>query len=258
MPLKNPDISLIFVNYRSAKYLGDALKSLFLYEKNTSLEVIIINNDPSETELLKTLTAEYANTFLIESQENLGFGRAVNKAAKVARGEFLGLLNPDTLWTQRQLSEILVELKKEECIIGLSLLDVSGQQERYNFGRKVSLIQLFLNHLPRRKSDFQEKKCVDWVSGGALFLSKKLFWQLDGFDETYFLYYEDVDLCERARRQSIKIYVYRNFSLIHYRGKSQESIKKQKQAYYQSQAYYFRKMRPVYERWILRCIQVFL
>ena len=255
---KKPEISLVFVNYRSAAYLEDALKSLFLHEKGSFFEVVIVNNDGEESEALEKLKQLRQDIVIIESGENVGFGRAVNVAVQLAQGEYIGLLNPDTIWTKRQLNEILVEIRKENAIIGLSLLDSVGRRERYNFGSKVSFWRLLLNHLPKKQDLVHGKRLVDWVSGGALFLSRSLFQELGGFDEKYFLYYEDVDLCERARRRGIQSYVYGDFSLVHYRGKSQESIGKQKAAYYQSQMYYFQKMRPVYEQWLLRISRVFL
>jgi len=139
------------------------------------------------------------------------------------------------------------------------LTDEAGVVETYNFGAPVTFWRLLENHIPFFHSILPtEQQPVGWVSGGALFCARATFDRVGGFDEQYFLYYEDVDFCHRARKLEIPVLIDPHFSVIHYRGKSQESTTTQKQAYYASQKYYFQKMRPWYESILLRLSHFFL
>lgn len=253
---KMPTISLIFVNYNSSQYLAQALESMTEYEDQDLYELIIVNNDERETAAVASLGNQH-QVKVVESVSNVGFARAVNQGVQAATTSLVGLLNPDTLWTQTQLPEIVTRLNQENCLIGLSLFDGDGKREEYGFGSRVHFWRLIMNHLCKRTPSVKGKKQVDWISGGALFFRKETFDTLGGFDGEYFLYYEDVDFCERARQAGYPAYVYEDLKITHFRGKSQQSPKAQKKAYYQSQQYYFRKMRPWYEQLLLKGFHFF-
>jgi GT2 family glycosyltransferase len=253
---KNPVISLIFVNYRSSAYLKKAIESILAFERRESLEIIVVNNDINETERIAALSREHG-VRIIETGENRGFGRAANRGAFEAKGSILGFLNPDILWQQKQLQKI-VERLREDPIIGLGLFDENNIREKYGFGKKIHFLRLIQNHIFSIQRQVRKRQRVDWVSGGALFCSKEVFNTLSGFDEKYFLYYEDVDFCERARSLGYASFIYEDLRVTHFRGKSQDSLKKQKQEYYASQKYYFQKMRPKCEQQLLKAFHFFL
>ena len=251
--LKNPPFfSIIYVNYKSAHYLANALKSLVENEEEQFFEVIIVNNDKDEAGAIKRLGEEFS-CHIIENTDNKGFGSAVNQGASLATGQWIGLINPDTLWPRAQLLKLKESLKEKNGLIGLRLLNKEGQEERFGSGQTISLFQLVLNHLP----SFSHKKTIGWLSGGALFFQKELWVALGGFDEKYFLYYEDVDFCERARCMGRSIEQERAFSVVHFKGKSHSSQKSQKKYYRESQEYYFLKFRPKYEQKILKLFHFF-
>jgi len=254
---KLPTISLVFVNYNSSAYLAKAIESIASHEDSVDYEVIIVNNDVQEKQSIAVLQEKY-KAKLIETGDNIGFAGGVNRGVSIAAGSVIGLLNPDTLWTQKQLEKIQSRLDQEDCLIGISLFDGEGKREKYGFGKKVHFWQLIKNHLFETPAPIKGKNQVDWVSGGALFFRRSTFESLAGFDERYFLYYEDVDFCERARRNGRAAYVYEDLRITHFRGKSQKSPKKQKKEYYRSQQYYFQKMRPRYEQILLKGFHFFL
>jgi GT2 family glycosyltransferase len=253
---KNPTISLIFVNYRSSAYLKKALESISNSENKDTVEILIVNNDVREKELVASLGVVYGAR-VIETGNNIGFGSAANTGALEAKGRLLGFLNPDIEWPGKQLEKIQERLK-EDIIIGFGLFDENNNREKYGFGKRVHLLRLIQNHLFSHQQQVQNRKQVDWVSGGALFCSKDIFEKVGGFDEGYFLYYEDVDFCERARITGYPSFVYQDLRVTHFRGKSHESPKEQKKQYYASQKYYFQKMRPKYEQQLLRLFHFFL
>lgn len=258
----NPDISLVFVNYRSARYLSSALESLFSFERETALfEVIVVNNDASESADL----CELRRTFpflLIESRENIGFGGGNNRGALQARGKILGFINPDVLWTGAHLHKIERFFDEEAKIgvLGMALLDENKRPEIWSAGTDPSLGTLFRNNLLPAKRGFLDKEAVsfpDWVSGGGLFIREELFSVIGGFDERFFLYFEDVDLCAEVRKRGFLAARHSSFPLIHLRGKSQHSECLQKKHFYASQRQYFGKHRPWWESKILACLQLF-
>ena len=240
-----PKISLIFVNYRSVFHLTKALESLFYFEKESNLfEVIVVNNDSSESEALLELHKKF-QFFLIQNNRNRGFGAGNNIGAKRAQGSILGFINPDIIWTGKHLSHIeeLFHEKKEMGVLGMRILDKEGEEEEWSLGKSPSLARLLKNNM-----FFQRKELSpEWVSGGALFIRKDLFSSLFGFDEQFFLYFEDVDLCRRVLAEGFSVLSSSQFSLIHLGGQSKHSTILQKQQFYASQKKYFKKHRPAWE-----------
>ena len=259
MEKNTPLFSIIYVNYNSVTYLERSLQSLFEKEKKSLFEVIIINNDIRESEALRHLAKKFPLK-IRENKINKGFGAAVNQGVLLAESLWIGLLNPDTLWPKEQLERLTKETEGRDLLFGLSLCDENGVRETHGSGVQVTLGTLFKNHLKKgTKEELGKKeKKVDWISGGALFFQKTLWQELGGFDEGYFLYYEDVDFCERARQRRKELVIFEQFHVIHYGGKSHESKEKQKKEYRTSQAYYFTKFRPRYEQKILRMIHFFM
>lgn len=255
-------ISLIFVNYGSVEYLANALKSLFVCERNADFfEVIVVNNDVSESQILINLQKTF--TFqLVESGGNVGFGRGNNLGAKMARGKILGFINPDVIWTKECLSEIEHAFSSDVKlgILGMALLDENKKSEAWSFGKEPSLANLFYNNFfPLRTFGKEEKiSAQDWVSGGALFIPSSLFSAIGGFDERFFLYFEDVDLCASVCKRGFSVKRYADLPLVHLGSKSQISVTAQKKHFLESQRKYFEKWRPKWESKMLACLQVFL
>jgi hypothetical protein len=256
----DPIISLIFVNYRSAWYLAMALESLFSLERESAVfEIIVVNNDSSESAELQALKQRFP-FFLIESGENSGFGRGNNRGVSHARGSILGFINPDIMWTGAHLRRI-VDFFNENSragVLGMTLIDTNKRPEPWSTGEYPSLASLFLNNLfpPRGRFRADQKFFFpDWVSGGALFIRKKLFAEIGGFDERFFLYFEDIDLCKAVRRRGFSVVCHTDFPLVHLGGKSQTSGRLQKKHFSLSQREYFRKHRPKWESGVLECLQ---
>lgn len=257
--MDSPIISLIFVNYQSVFELSCALKALFSFEVEQELfEVIIVNNDATETKALESL-ARRIPFYLHTLPENVGFGKAANVGVAKARGKIVGFLNPDTVWQRPMLEELIRVFQESESqkVVGLRLIDVMGQREAFSQGAAPRLGLLLQDNLffTRESSDLS----VEWVSGAALFMERPFFRELGGFDEQFFLYFEDVDLCLRARKSGATILSDHHFSLVHQGGKSFASREAQKRFFYLSQQRYYEKHRPQWEQWLRSFFQaVFL
>ncbi len=253
----SPSISLVFVNYRSVFSLSLALKSLFSFEKNRTLfEVIVVNNDSEEEQALLAL-GEKLPLRICSLKENAGYGTAANVGGTMARGSLIGFINPDTEWRQEMLADILRFFKQRnsESILGIHLLSDSGQPELHSHGQAPSMRTLIRQNLPLNGFIGNAQPRLDWVSAAALFLPKSLFQKLNGFDEGFFLYFEDVDMCLRAKEQDADIHLHDQFSLVHHGGKSFTSNEQQKQFFHNSQRRYYAKHRPSWEHLLLQVLQ---
>lgn len=254
---KHPRISLIFVNYHSTWQLSLALESLFSIEgESVHFEVIVVNNDKREESALRHVAKQFPFR-LISSPSNVGFGQGINMGVAEASGEIVGFLNPDIAWQQPILSRVGDFFQSQEpSILGITLVGRDGEQEPWSNGVAPSLWELFRNNIvPRTLARaLSPSESLNWVSGGGLFLKKSSFQDIGGFDEQFFLYFEDVDLCVRAGKQGMKIVCRPELTLQHLGGKSFSRLASQKKHFYVSQLRYFAKHRPALETFCLRVL----
>ena len=249
--MQTPPFSIVIVNYRSAARLARLLLSL-PPERNGEYTIIVANNDPSESRILEQLSKTFS-FLLIETGANRGFAAGANIGALAATGDIIGFLNPDMLWDGATFKAIrsVFETDATVGIVGLRLTDGNGQTEAWSSGNDPSLAGLIANNILWGYQDSQ----IDWVSGGALFIRKDLFQKLGGFDERFFLYFEDADLCRRARLLGTSVRLADHLPIIHMGGRSQESKASQKRYFYISQSAYFHKHRPRAEYYTLRFLR---
>jgi len=184
---------------------------------------------------------------ILTSSQNSGFGSACNLGAKEAHGRYLCFLNPDTEIVSDNFQEIISEFENNEKtgVIGIRLEEENRKIQDWSAGKEINLWDIIGNNLglKRSKKIWESRKKIEcaWVSGACLFIRKDLFEKLNGFDEKFFLYFEDIDLCKRAIDLNYKILYFPKFAIKHFGGKSFGSKKEQKKHYYSSQDYYFKK-----------------
>jgi len=234
-----PQLSIIIINYQSANYIQLCLDSFQVALSSLNHEIIIVNNDPTEQDF-----SFIAVDKIISLKRNMGFSFAANIGARQASGDMLLFLNPDTTFEFGNFTTLMDHLKnnKPVGIIGLQLTNAFGEKELENYGEKITPLQLIRNNIfPKKNTPTTVSRAVDWVSGGALLIKKYAFEKLEGFDEHFFMYYEDVDLCFRAKKLGFSVIFWPAISFHHAAGKSFNNIQEQKKFYYQSQHYYFQK-----------------
>lgn len=233
-------ISVIIVNYKSKEHLGKCIESILSGSGEENVEIIVVNND-SEERLEGSLGD---NIKIINNGENLGFSKASNIGAKAARGEILLFLNPDAWISEGKIKAVKKEFEDPAIgIIGADIRDKSGFPQKWSFGKKVTVFQILKNNLDLKsnKESRTKKKEVGWVTGAGLFIKADLFRQLGGFDDNFFVYFEDADLCLRASKAGKKILFFPGIKIYHLEGASNSGKKKQKELYYKSQDYYLEK-----------------
>ncbi len=201
------DISVIIVNYNTKQLLSNCLATVFEKTKDVVFEVIVVDNasiDGSE----EYIKERYPNVKWINSGENLGFGKANNMGAKYAIGKYLFLLNSDTLLLNNAIRIFFdyAESHQQANIgaLGSWLLD-KNKNPNNSFGffpcAKNEINYLLGKYQLPTKEDTKTEKEVDYIIGADLFIEKRLFDELEGFDKNIFMYYEETDLqCRMAKR----------------------------------------------------------
>ncbi|MFZ1654454.1 MAG: glycosyltransferase [Candidatus Moraniibacteriota bacterium] len=253
----NPAISFIFVNYQSADLLRSSLASLrAVVDTQINAEYIVINNDLREREALERLAAHAPGLRVAHQECNLGFGVANNFGGQLATGDILFFINPDTELLGGHFPSLIKAFEfRPRAIYGMALMQSDGRRECWSAGRFPGLWRVCIsNIIPMFLSQPWRATTVtrtDWVSGAACAIRRDYFLSLGGFDPTFFLYFEDVDLARRATLQGAWVGVYPFIVFRHAGGQSHGSQKAKKSAYYAGQRRYFERWRPGYERRLL-------
>ncbi len=258
---KTPKFSLIIVNYHSAALLPACFSSFRNVILSREYECIVVNNDPSEESALLSLKERFSFT-LVSLARNRGFGFAVNRGAEYAKGEILILINPDARFLSGNMRDIANIFKQHPSvgIVGMKLLIEPEKPQSWSAGKLITLVSIFRNHFGLSAStslwNTRRSRSVAWVSGAALAIPRALFFQVHGFDERFFLYYEDVDLCTRTRKFHKKIVFTPRVNILHRgSGSMEQSGEQQKREYYTSQDQYFALHRPRHERFLLAILR---
>lgn len=221
------DISIIIVNYRSWNPLLNCLESILLADKNNlDCEVIVVDNNSDDGQF-EVFRKKFKDFTFIENQNNYGFANGCNIGTQQATGEFLLFLNPDTEIANNTLNILYSTYKKNPEIGVLSCLQTDRNKRFYN-QKKIfpSLLFIFgtIRFLYRKIGPgFTATANVfypDWVTGALLFISKDWFKKINGWNEDYWLYYEDVEICKKISQKKGKIAVCKATSIIHEHGGS--------------------------------------
>lgn len=233
------DVSVIIVNYNVKELLVNCIKSILSSTGDLKIEIIIVDNNSFDgsVEQVKLKFADDKKIKIIENRVNLGFGRANNLGAKSARGKYLLLLNPDTIIQEDTIEKTVKFYEEKDKAGGVSCklvlpngkLDLACRRSfpkpSVAFYRILGLSKLF----PHSKTfasynltylDENQTYEVEAICGAFMLVSKDIFEQVGGFDEDYFMYGEDLDLCFRIRKAGYKVFYYSGTSTIHFKGES--------------------------------------
>jgi len=219
MDESNLKISIIFPSYNGEKFLNRNLNSIKNLSNLDEIELIIIDNNSSDSsiEIIKSYD-KIINIKLIKQKSNLGFAKACNIGALNAKGVFIFTTNQDVIFPPKffqKLKKIYYDIKQnQEIIISPAFIFESGGI--HYFGAKIHF--LGFSYTPNIGKKIPKQKIVKTTqrfSGGTLFIKKKLFLEMRGFDSRLFMYCEDTDLSLRILRRGIKIYTTNDPYLIH-------------------------------------------
>ena len=225
------DISIIIVNYNVKDYLISCIKSINEQSSDSLLiEIIVIDNNSNDNSI-ESLKSHFPEVKLIINDRNEGFTIAANLGAKLSKGKYLFILNPDTYLIDNSLSILfeLMEKNRKIALLGPAMISPSNKIQQ-SYWKKPTLITtllslVYLDKMNRKKNYANEPinviKKVETISGGAFFVRSFVFDLMDGFDQNFF-WMEDVDFCLRISNLDYEIYYTTETKIIHYQGKSSE------------------------------------
>lgn len=219
-------VSIIIVNYNTEVFLTNCILSIKEKTKGVNYEIIVVDND-SEQNSLNLLMQMFPEVTFHFIGENLGFGSANNIGAEIAKGKYLLFLNPDTVLQNNAIRILLTHMQNNEgtggCGGDLLNEDLSPGLSYFEGNRmwQEFLILFGLSQNKEYRSGTMNKK-VSGIMGADLFVPKKIFIELNGFDPIFFMYFEESELCYRIRKKGYKIMYIPDASIVHIQGVSSE------------------------------------
>lgn len=232
---KSPTLSIIIVSYNTRDFLKACLLSLRETIKDTSFEIIVVDNDSSDnsTDMIKK---DFPGVTLIENT-NEGFAKANNRGIKKAKGEYLLFLNPDTVVYERTIDGMLSFVKKHpdtgaatcKLVMKNGQIDYASHRGFPNPWNAFCYFSGMAELFPKVKflsgytggwQDFSKTHEVEAISGAFMLMPRLAGDGVGWWDEDYFFNGEDLDFCYRLREKGWKIYYVPEFSILHYNGVS--------------------------------------
>lgn len=223
------NLSIITVTFNNEDLIIDYINSL-LKNIPESCEIIIVNNNSTDNTL--KLIPNNKKIKVIENNKNLGFARACNLGVNLSSGEYIFFLNPDTKVEEGSILKLLEFIKNhKEAIVAPKLVEFGGKTQP-SVRKLPTIIGAIREYYLGVKDSYEayapqgeEIVEVESVVGGALMVTRKLFLKVGGFDEKFFLYFEDLDLCRKVRNLGYKIYYLPNAIIKHKVGGSMSENK---------------------------------
>lgn len=262
-------LSIIIVNYNVQYFLEQCLCSVKAAIENIDAEVIVADNNSSD-DSVPYLRRQFAWVRFIALQENTGFARANNIALQQAMGQYVVFLNPDTIIPEHIFQKVIAFAAATPGFgaLGVQMIDGSGQflpeskrafpGPRSSFFKLCGLASLFprsaffnryaLGHL---SGDGLHE--VDVLCGAFLLAERKLLLSLHGFDESFFMYGEDIDLCYRIQQAGKKIWYFGSASILHFKGESsKQDPQRHIRRFYEAMSVFVQKHYTGSSAWLMR------
>ena len=229
-------LSIVIVNYNVEYFLEHCLYSVQKAIKNIDAEVLIVDNNSVDGSV-KMLKEKFAEFYLIENKENVGFAKANNQAMRIAKGEYILLLNPDTVVEEDTFEKCIAFMDSHSDCGGLGIKMIDGQGNVLKeskrgfpspwasfckmsgltslFPTSKKYAQYYMGHL-----SYEETNQVDILAGAYMMMRKECLDKVGLLDEDYFMYGEDIDLSYRITLGGYKNYYFPEATIIHYKGES--------------------------------------
>jgi GT2 family glycosyltransferase len=218
------------VNYRGWKALDECLESIdSIRHSKFSFEVIVVDNFSNDGQFI-FFKQKYSKFTFIENTGNNGFSNGCNFGAKIATGSHFLFLNPDTKLTLEALETLLQTAVSQPEIGILSCVQINENSDFYKqnnlfpaFGRFFGISRAIFRKINKAKlkKRFNTKTDLfypDWVTGAVILMSRSWFEKINGWNEDYWLYFEDVDLCKKVADCGGKVAVTRKATIFHQHG----------------------------------------
>ncbi len=231
-----PSYTIIIVTHNSANVIEECLSALANQERDIQSRIIVIDNNSSDS-TRKICETMFPSLKVIYNRKNIGFAAAVNQASEFVDTDYLILLNPDVITDKKFLGCVdgfLLE-NTEADIIGVQLMDSKWRPERSCWKKPSYISLIFETFLPYKLSvklmttSTRTVSEADAVTGACMIIRSNLFNNFNGFDERFFMYYEDIDFCLRAKDAGYKVFYNPLIRAVHH---SADSSRQNKQLFF--------------------------
>jgi len=229
------DLSIIIVNWNTRDLLVECLDSIYSYPPDAGFDIWVVDNASNDGSP-EAVREAFPQVNLIQNQDNAGFGRANNQAAAQAAGRYLLLLNPDTAIHSGALNSLIqyLEGQPEVGAVGPRLLNTDGSPQVSAFPAPTLTRETWrLFHLDRLsprssypRAFFSTRKTqeVDTLMGACILLRREVIDRIGLFDEQFFVYSEEVDLCLRIRRAGWQVHWLPTAQVTHFCAQSTRQV----------------------------------
>ncbi len=229
-----PEISIIYVNYFSEKYLIKSIESLVKNISNIDYEIIVVDNSVNieSKKKLENLKKVYPNINVILNKKNYGFGKGCNIGVKYAKGEDIVFVNPDVIFKNNSILSLKKVLDEDTSIGAVGCLTYEGERgykpggaRKFHtffteFMERTNIVKYLYKNPYYFKWNFDSTKTVDALMGAIFITRKNIFQEIGGFDENFFLYYEEIDFFKRLWNKGCKVVFINTCYVIHIGGVS--------------------------------------
>jgi GT2 family glycosyltransferase len=248
------DLSVIIVNWNTRDLLGKCLSSLYETLQGIDYEIVVVDNASMDGS-----TAMVRHSFpevrIIENRENLGFARANNQAMAVSKGQYFLLFNSDAFATPGAIQSLvnLAKVQPDIGVVGPQLLNLDGSFQashtpfptlRQEFLMLTGLGRLLVSrwYPSRGPEENRGPQVVDYVEGACMLVRRKVFEELGGLDEGYFMYVEEVDWCYTMKQAGWQVWYQPAAKVFHVGSGSSKHRRAEREAdLYRSRVQFFRK-----------------
>ncbi len=256
------DVSIILVSYNTKDLTRNCLNSILEKTQEVDFEIFVVDNN-SQDGSPEMIEQEFPDVHLIKNSENKGFGAANNIAVKQSKAKYVYLLNTDTILINNSVKAFFDYMEKpENQMVGACggiMYDKNGNKTYIEFKFPHIFDSLFAN-MKKTEQDLSKEKEVDWMGGSNLFLRKSCLDKVGLFDEKFFMYFEETDLCKRIKENGFKVFFIPYSSIIHFEGSSFEANNtinfSKARIFAQSKCYYFKKHHGLLSVFIIKFINI--
>ena len=241
-------LSVVILNYNVRYFLELCLKSVLAATEQINAEIIVIDNN-SKDDSRQMVERLFPTVKWIQNTENVGFSKANNQAVNEASGEYLCILNPDTVVSEDTFTKLIAfaDNKDDIGIVGCKLIDGTVNYLP-DSKRNIPFVSAAIKKMFGQSQDYYANHLssnaigrVDILVGAFMFVKRSVYNQIKGFDEDYFMYGEDIDISYKALKAGFHNYYFGDTTVIHYKGESTLKDKKYAKRFYGAMQIFYRK-----------------
>ncbi len=245
----SPTLSVIIVNYNVRFFLEQCLQSVLDACTQIDAEIIVVDNN-SQDDSCAMVKQKFPKVKLIENKQNTGFSTANNQGVAIAKGEYVLILNPDTVVAEDTFEKILTFAKSYKNLGALTVKLIDGTGHFLPESKRgIPTPKVAINKILGLKTDAYYAKNIpknnngkiDILVGAFMLMKKSIYNEVNGFDEDYFMYGEDIDLSYKILKKGYDNYYFSETKIIHYKGESTVKNRKYLNNFYGAMKIFYKK-----------------